>query len=706
MPYPTELDISYSYTDFAVNLGDGSFPGTQIDNDFADVELSVDEINAWLRMIFTSEGVLRGQYLPDTAEFTVGTDYSLTGGGALGDGVTLSLVNDTDPSAFQFYGTNVSATRGWYNLPGISPSTGGAPAVAGRTALAALVTASPMAFLVEGGRSGAFRFDASNLATKVATDPMQGVYVALASDPTGASGAWVRAFSGAVNVLWFGADNTGTVQAQNQIQAAIEYVFALGGGLVFVPVGTYLIGLTTLTIPTTFMPVEKQYNYGLFVRSGVVLVGEGRASHLKRAVADPLVVVIAKDGYGTQIRNIRIDGNNTNFPITGDTYGSGAGIGIESTTVTDDRETVVDTVFIDDTPGYGIGVEWGDHRGCTLRNIFIDGTGSDGIDIKRMNSGSFLVYSITVDNIHITNFGRSATDAATQAGLDLRGFVTVSNVHVNGVWGAQASAGIRMQATGDTVIGANYVSVSNFFVDRDSGGQATTYGILNNGAEQASFENGSVRGCTINVSAVGNYAVFDTVRSNQATSYGFYTGPSAIAARFLGCSDNLSPTSFRLAGDRGVLDTPLTVNNAVGGWHIYLESTANNVSIAQHILTGTNAQVFSDNSATPAFYQAGRKTNIGNKTSFEVGDVAAGAGDSWPMAASGSGAAVVAATSTAADADIQLNTKGAGFHAFGGTKTATTVGAAGGATALPATPTGYMRVKIAGTIRKLPYYAD
>jgi hypothetical protein len=35
---------------------------------------------------------------------------------------------------------------------------------------------------------------------------------------------------------------------------------------------------------------------------------------------------------------------------------------------------------------------------------------------------------------------------------------------------------------------------------------------------------------------------------------------------------------------------------------------------------------------------------------------------------------------------------------------ATTVGAAGGASALPATPQGYLRVLIGGTERKIPYY--
>jgi hypothetical protein len=37
--------------------------------------------------------------------------------------------------------------------------------------------------------------------------------------------------------------------------------------------------------------------------------------------------------------------------------------------------------------------------------------------------------------------------------------------------------------------------------------------------------------------------------------------------------------------------------------------------------------------------------------------------------------------------------------------TATTVGAAGGASALPLTPTGYLKIDIGGTEFKVPYYA-
>jgi hypothetical protein len=47
---------------------------------------------------------------------------------------------------------------------------------------------------------------------------------------------------------------------------------------------------------------------------------------------------------------------------------------------------------------------------------------------------------------------------------------------------------------------------------------------------------------------------------------------------------------------------------------------------------------------------------------------------------------------------------GAGTVSIGGT-TQTTVGAAGGASALPATPTGYVIINVAGTNRVMPFYA-
>jgi len=83
--------------------------------------------------------------------------------------------------------------------------------VANRTALKALSTAAhPAAHLTEAGRAGPFVFDSSNLSAEVTADTQEGIYIAPASDATGASGAWVRQFHGDWHVSWFGAKFDGS----------------------------------------------------------------------------------------------------------------------------------------------------------------------------------------------------------------------------------------------------------------------------------------------------------------------------------------------------------------------------------------------------------------------------------------------------------------------------------------------------------------
>ena len=55
------------------------------------------------------------------------------------------------------------------------------------------------------------------------------------------------------------------------------------------------------------------------------------------------------------------------------------------------------------------------------------------------------------------------------------------------------------------------------------------------------------------------------------------------------------------------------------------------------------------------------------------------------------------------DGDISISTQGTGVVDFN-TATQSTVGSAGGASALPGQPTGYLEVKIAGTARVIPFY--
>lgn len=64
------------------------------------------------------------------------------------------------------------------------------------------------------GSGGLWRWDGSDLSTEVAADTQEGIYKAPDSDPTGASGAWVRIHGGQVRAEWFGAvGDYGTIQA-------------------------------------------------------------------------------------------------------------------------------------------------------------------------------------------------------------------------------------------------------------------------------------------------------------------------------------------------------------------------------------------------------------------------------------------------------------------------------------------------------------
>ena len=133
------------------------------------------------------------------------------------------------------------------------------PAVATRAEVAA--RPSGQAYLAEAGRAGAFVFEASDLSAKVAADPTQAIYIPLASDASGASGAWIRRFDGPVNVRWFGAKGDGASNDGPAFLAAIAYLdatkltggfgYGAGSGELFVPAGHYYLGTSTIELNHT-----------------------------------------------------------------------------------------------------------------------------------------------------------------------------------------------------------------------------------------------------------------------------------------------------------------------------------------------------------------------------------------------------------------------------------------------------------------------
>lgn len=83
------------------------------------------------------------------------------------------------------------------------------------------------ASLNEAGREGHFNWESSDLSARVAADPAQAVYVPPVGDATGASGAWVRQFAGALSVQWFGVLGDGVADDTSRLVAALN---AIGDG--------------------------------------------------------------------------------------------------------------------------------------------------------------------------------------------------------------------------------------------------------------------------------------------------------------------------------------------------------------------------------------------------------------------------------------------------------------------------------------------
>ena len=74
-------------------------------------------------------------------------------------------------------------------------------------------------YLSSGGRSGVFTWDSGDHSDGVGNDPEAGVFIAPNSDPTGASGAWVRQYTGPVMAEWFGAEPWVIGGSQDSTQA-------------------------------------------------------------------------------------------------------------------------------------------------------------------------------------------------------------------------------------------------------------------------------------------------------------------------------------------------------------------------------------------------------------------------------------------------------------------------------------------------------
>lgn len=139
MAYPTLYDVDYSYTGFAAGLGDGSFPGSQLDNDLAGLVAAQASLSAFLETSFRSDGVLNVAMLPTAVDLTT---YIAAAGTSATAAATSATAAATSATAAATSATTASTQATAAATSATAADTSADAAAASETAAAASATAA------------------------------------------------------------------------------------------------------------------------------------------------------------------------------------------------------------------------------------------------------------------------------------------------------------------------------------------------------------------------------------------------------------------------------------------------------------------------------------------------------------------------------------------------------------------------------------
>lgn len=142
-----------------------------------------------------------------------------------------------------------------------------------RTALKALDgVRTPVAIVYgEGGRNGVFVFVSGDQSALVTLDPSEILYVAPASDTSGANGVWSRQRPEYIDVRWAGAVNSSVADQATPLQAAIDLAQEIDIPVFLEPKASYRID-AGLTCKHGVAPLEsKRYNVRFICNDAEIL---------------------------------------------------------------------------------------------------------------------------------------------------------------------------------------------------------------------------------------------------------------------------------------------------------------------------------------------------------------------------------------------------------------------------------------------------
>lgn len=450
--------------------------------------------------------------------------------------------------------------------------------------IAAIIAAPDAADAAETAQAAAEAAAAStNLPTIQPGDA--GKVLAVKQDETGylLSRTWL-------NVLSFGAIGDGLADDTLAIQAAVDAAATAGGGMVYFPAGTYLVSEG----PVAGLAVVVAAN-------NTHLVGDGVGATIIRLADSQNKSVVDFRGSAVSLlrncslRGVEVDGNRANQT---------AGHGVRLSWLAD---FTIEDFYIHDACHYGIGAQAGEISNVKICRGLIENTGGDGIDFKNIediNRANF------VSDVTVRNFGLDTAGSPTQAGIDCRGPIHLSNIAVDAApadgTGVRFRQGELLDPNG---FGAHRSSLSGF--DIRMGAAATGLGI-NVLARDVAISDGYVSGGLRGVAIAEGRCRVSQVTSEGAAGEGFhisesapYEGDGSIITACIARNGTLR--GFRTAADGVQFIGCQAIGN--GGQGFLIDAAADGTRIIGGRSSGNAAAVHNNGSNTVIRSHEGFKTS-------------------------------------------------------------------------------------------------
>jgi hypothetical protein len=336
-------------------------------------------------------------------------------------------------------------------------ASGGSTAVAAtRSALAAVPASGAVALLSEAGREGLFAWDGSDLSDLVAADTAQAIRVPPASDPTGASGAWVRQFKGPLVFDWFGA---------------IPGDYATGVGADCVPAWNALMAYIEATRRNVSVPWQA---------AGPEILFPGNQYFFSERIDIAKTVRLRGMGVGQpggEPTWLRFPADSGGLLVTADANHTGAGTLIEGFLVQGDGGSISGTLTTDLLKS-GIRLL----QRATIRDCFIRNFAGAGICISAAVGNPDTNFNGNANNWHVSNCRVESNKCGgvyVSGGDANAGVGTAIDATLNGRWGIYDASflgnswiGCHTDANGGPIASSHFNGVYdagfNYYARRDA----------------------------------------------------------------------------------------------------------------------------------------------------------------------------------------------------------------------------------------------